>query len=168
MHEISILGPMTGPDSSGEAFFEPAEAALTLGTATYRNARVGTILAPTGSDIGFSGMFTIPQNYFGTPILVIHGVLGEAANILAFGFQQVSIAHSETFDVAYEAEDLANNATWTGLAAEEMYEETIIITPAAPYVAGDEVPWWFFRDDSVDTQTGEFHITNLLFRYNDA
>ena len=46
-----------------------------------------------------------------------------------------------------------------------MYEETIDITPAAAYVAGDEVFGFGYRDDSVDTQTGEFHLTGLFLRY---
>ena len=167
-HEISILGAMTAPDSSGDVFFEPLEVAMTLGTAAFGTLLGLTMLAPTGSDIGFYGKFNIPQNYVGTPVLVIRGALGEAANTLAFGFQQIGRDDSEAIDTALEAEDLANNATWTGYAAEDVYEETITITPAAAYVAGDEVFFFFFRDDSVDDQTGEFHLTDLAFRYSDV
>jgi len=159
---------MTSPDASGDVFMEPAESAMTLGTATLGTTLVFTMLAPTGSDIGIYGMFTIPQNYVDTPVLVIRGVIAQAASTLAFGFQQYSRAHSEILDAAYETQDLASNATWTGLVAEDVYEETITITPAAAYVAGDVVPFFFYRDDSVDTQTGEFHLIDLFFRYNDA
>ena len=137
--EIPILGAMTAPDSSGDIFFEAAESAMTLGTAAFGTLLVMTMLAPTGADIGVYGKFNIPQDYVGTPVLVIRGVIAEAANVLAFGFQQIGRADSEAFDTAFEAEDTASNSTWTGYAAEDVYEETITITPAAAYVAGDEV-----------------------------
>ena len=42
-HDIDIRTADFAPDSSGDAFFEPAETALTLGTAAYGNMLVGTI-----------------------------------------------------------------------------------------------------------------------------
>ncbi len=167
-HDIPILGAMTAPDSSGDIFFQPLESAMTLATATFGSLLGMTMLAPTGSDIGVYGKFNIPQNYVGTPVLVIRGALGEAANVLGFGFQQIGRADSEAIDTAFEAEDVASNSTWTGYAAEDIYEETITLTPAAAYVKGDEVFFFCYRDDSVDTQTGEFHLTGLFFRYSDA
>jgi len=135
-HEISILSAPSAPDGSGDIFFEPAETAMTLATAAFGTTLVMTMLAPTGANIGIYGSFTIPQNYSGTPVLVIRGAIAQAASVLGFGFQQVSRADSEAVDVAYEAEDVASNSTWTGYAAEDMYEETITITPTAAYVAG--------------------------------
>jgi hypothetical protein len=70
--------------------------------------------------------------------------------------------------VAYETEDLASNSTWTGYAAEEMYEETITLTPASAYTVGDTVLLSFYRDDSVDTTTFDFLLTELAFRYSDT
>lgn len=168
-HDIPILGAFTAPDSSGKVFFEPAEVAMTLATAVLGTLLVCTMQAPAGGgDVGLYGKFNIPQNYSGTPVLVIRGVLGEAANVLGFGLTQLGRAHSEAFDTAQEAEDLASNSDWTGLVAEDVYEETITITPAAAYAAGDEVYYYFFREDGADTQTGEFHLTGLFFRYADA
>ena len=168
-HEIDILGAMTAPDTSGSVFFEPAESAMTLGTAVFGTLLVCTMQAPAGGgDVGLYGKFNIPQNYSGTPVLVIRGLLGEAANTLGFGFQQLGRDDSETFDAALETEDIANNATWTGYVAEDMYEETITITPAAAFVAGDEVVFFFYREDTNDDQTGEFHLTGLFLQYADA
>ncbi len=168
-HEIPILGAFTEPDSSGSVFFEPAEVALTLGTAALGTLLVCTMQAPGGGgDVGLYGKFNIPQNYNGTPVLVIRGVIGEAANVLGFGITQLGRDDSEAFDTAQEAEDLANNADWTGYVAEDVYEETIALTPAAAYVAGDEVFFNFYREDGADTQTGEFHLTGLFLRYADA
>lgn len=165
-HEIPVDRMV--PDSSGDAYEEPAEVAMTLGTAVLDTLPVLTIEAPTGSDIGVYGTFTVPQNYAGTPVLVIRGYIAEAANTLAFGCQQLGRDHSESVDTALEAEDLASNATWTGLAAEELYEETITLTPGSAYAAGDVVNFFLFRDNSVDTQTGDFHIAGVYFQYSDT
>lgn len=167
-HEIPILGVFHAPDASGDVFFQTLEAALTLGTATLGNLGCYTMSAPTGADTGIYGNLVIPQNYAGTPVLVIRGYLGQAANTLAFGFQQKGLSASDSLDQAFEAEDTASNATWTGFAAEDLYEETITITPGSAYSVGDVVNWFFYRDDSVDTQTGEFHIASLAFRYSDT
>ncbi len=169
-HDIPILGAFTTPDSTGEVFFEPAEVALDLGTAVFDTLPVITMLAPTGSNIGIYGKFGIPQNYVGTPVLVVRGVIGENANVLGFGLQQLGRADSEAFDTVLEPEDVTglSNSTWTGYAAEDMFEISGAITPGAAYEAGDEVFYFFFRDDGVDDQTGAFHLTGLFFRYNDA
>ena len=167
-HDIPILGANTAPDASGEVFFEPLESAMTLGTAVFGTTLGLTMLAPTGTDIGVYGKFNIPQNYVGTPVLVIRGAIGQAASTLAFGIDFIAREDSEAIDTAYTDTDLANNATWTGYVAEDMYEETITLTPAAAFVVEDEVFFFLYRDDSVDTQTGEFHLTGLFFRYNDV
>ncbi len=164
--DLPILGAMTAPDASGSVYFQPAEVAMSLATATFGTLLVGTILAPSGADIGIYGKFTIPQNYGSTPVIVIRGAIAEAANVLGFGFQQIAIADSDTVNVAFEAEDVASNSTWTGYSALDMYEETITVTPTATYSAGKEVMFFLYRDDSVDTQTGAFHLTGLFFRYS--
>ena len=167
-HDMPILGPMTAPDSSGSVFFEPLEVAMTLGTATFGTLLGLTIQAPSGADVGVYGSFVVPQNYVGTPLCVIRGTLAEAANTLAFGLKSIQVAHAETVEIAFDTEDVAENSTWTGLAAEEMYEEIITMTPATAYVAGDVIFFYLFRDDDQGDQTGEFHLSELLFRYNDA
>jgi hypothetical protein len=82
--------------------------------------------------------------------------------------QQLSRDDSEAIDTAYEAEDLANNSTWTGYVDEDMYEETIALTPAAAYQAGDTVFLRFFRDDSVDDTTFDFLLLDLSFQYTES
>lgn len=168
-HEIPILGFSTLPDSSGNVFFQDIE--TLVATAAANLAMLGFAMPdPGAADEGLFGKLNIPQNYVGTPVLVIRGILnGTPANTLAFGLQQTGgIASSETVDVAFETEDLASNAVWTGFVDEDLYEETITITPGSDYVAGDEVFFKFFRDGSVDDATFEFVLTGLFLRYNDS
>lgn len=165
--QLPILGAALGLDTSGDIYPSTLNVEMAL-----TNAKLQTCIVmefPTGSDIGFELAFNIPQNYAGSPVLVIRGVLdGTPANVLAFGAQQLSRADSESVDTAYEAEDLASNSTWTGYADEDMYEETITLTPASAYVAGDTVLLKFYRDDSVDTTTFNFLLLDLLFQYSDT
>jgi hypothetical protein len=156
------------PDDSGDVFPERLEDALTLGTATFGTMECYTMLAPTGTDIGIYGRVLVPEGYVGTPRIRVKGILGEAANTLAFGVQQLGRDLSEAIDTAWETEDLANNSDWTGLAAEDMFEIDITLTPASAYVAGDEIFFFLYRDDDVDTQTGEFHLIDPVFKYADA
>ncbi len=124
---------------------------------------------PTGADVGIHGLFEIPQNYVGTPVIKATFVIdGTPANTFGIGFQQLTVADNATIDAAYEAEDTANNATWTGYADEEVYRISITITPTATYTAGNIVLWYFYRDDSVDTTTFNVLLTSLVFQYADA
>jgi hypothetical protein len=154
------------PDTSGDIY--PSKISIeSTGTAKDQNCLMMEF--PTGSDIGTSVLFTIPQNYAGSPVLVIKGILdGTPANDLAFGAQQIGLSDSDAASTAYETEDLAENGTWTGYADGDMYEEAITLTPASAYSAGDTVFLWFFRDNDQDTTTFNFLVTDLLFQYSDT
>jgi len=165
-YRMSIIGGFA-PDTSGDVF--PSFLDVELSMANAKHIPCYVMDYPTGSDIGGELVFSIPKNYAGSPVLVIRGILdGSPANILAFGAQQLSRADSESADTAYEAEDTASNSTWTGYADEDHYEETITLTPAAAYVVDDEVHLKLYRDESVDTTTFNFLLTDLLFEYSDT
>lgn len=155
------------PDTSGDIYTSKISIELSMTNAKDEDCLM--MEYPTGSDIGTNLVFTIPQNYAGTPVIMVKGIIdGTPANICAFGLQQLGRDDSEAVDTAYEAEDLANNSTWTGYADEDMYEETIVPTPASAYVAGDTVFLWFFRDNDQDTTTFNFLVTDILFQYSDT
>lgn len=163
--QIPILGNSLAFDNG--VYPSKLNAELTL--TNNKNQLCIVMPYPTGSDLGIELSFTVPQNYSGSPVLVIKGILdGTPANVLAFGCQQVSAADSETVDVAYEAEDLTNNSTWTGYANEDHFFTLITLTPSSAYVAGDMVYLKLYRDDSVDTTTFNFLLTDLLFQYAEA
>jgi len=124
---------------------------------------------PTGSDIGISGLFKLPANYVGTPIVLVELVLdGTPANVLAFGFQQIQIDEETTVDVAYETEDLVNKSSWTGYADEEKCVLSITVTPTLTYSPGKWIMWHLYRDDSVDTTTFNVLLMKVFFQYSDA
>ncbi len=165
-HDVNILTAMSSPDTTGDCFFQPAEVAMTL-TTDFGTLKVLTFNAPA-ADAGIYGILTIPQTFVDTPVIVIRGVIAEIDNDMGFGFQQVPIAVSETFDIALEGEDLGGITDWTGLVIEDVVEITITVIPDASFVAGDVVPFFLFRNADVDDQTAAFHLTGLFFRFNDA
>ena len=124
---------------------------------------------PTGADLGIEVSFIVPDNYASAPVLRLQGQIdGTPANTFGIGAQLLQRDISEAVDTAYEAEDVANNATWTGYADEDEYYLDITLTPSAAFVAGREVFLKIYRDDSVDSTTWNFLLTHLLFRYTEA
>lgn len=167
-YQMSLFGRFQ-PDTSGDIYPSFLDVELALGNLSPGHIDCMVMEYPTGSDIGGELVFTVPQNYAGSPVLVIKGVIdGTPANVLAFGCQQIAVADSETVDVAYEAEDTASNSTWTGYADEDEYDETITITPAAAWNPGEKVFLYFYRDDGTDTTTWNFLLLDLLIQYSDT
>jgi hypothetical protein len=165
-HRIPIMGANTVPDISGEVYMAPISSMDTH--TNVKNQLCMVMDYPQGAaDSGFYGSFKVPKNYVGTPKIVVMGTfVGAPANTFAVGCQLVGLADSESIDTAYEAEDLANEGTWTGYADEDMFE--ISITMTVTLAADDTVFYWFFRDDSADNQTQAFLLTSLEFEYADA
>ena len=122
--------------------------------------------ATIAADTGIRGGFTVPQNYASTPVLVIRGILDGAPStlVIAFGAQMKPLADDEAYDVALGTQDIAS-ASSVGQADEDVYIETITLTNAGPFVAGDVVPYFVYIDDSVHTYDGKFLLTGLFFRY---
>ena len=122
-----------------------------------------------GADLGLECAFIVPENYASSPVLRLMGIIdGTPANVFGVGAQLLERALSDSVDVAYEAEDLASNSTWTGYADEDEYSIDITLTPSAALTPGRKVYIRLYRDDSVDTQTINFLLTHLLFRYTQS
>jgi hypothetical protein len=167
--QMSVIGGLQ-PDTSGDIYPSFLSIELTLGNLSPGRVPCIVMDYPTGADIGGELAFTVPQNYAGSPVLVIRGVLdGTSTDTIAFGCQQIARDDNETADIAYDAEDLANtDLNISGHADEDVFEETITITPAAAWTTGDLVFLWFFRDNSVDDTTINFLLTDLLIQYSDT
>ena len=162
--QISIMG-MFSPDTG--VYLSKLTSQLSL--TNVKTQFCWVFPYPTGSDLGGELAFVVPQNYSSAPVIVIKGVIdGTPANTFGVGAQQLSRANSESIDTAYETQDLASNATWTGYINEDMYEISITLTPASAYVAGDTVFVKLYRDDSVDSTTWDFLVTDILFQYTES
>ena len=163
--EIPILGSSLLFDVG--VYVEAIDSAITL---TNPKLQTGIYMPfPTAGDLGLEVTFPVPQNYSADPVLVLRGILvGSPSGNMAWGAQQLSIGDSGAVDTAYETEDLGANSTWTGYATEDMYEETIVLTPASAYTPGDTIFLRLYRDDSADTTTFDFLLLDLSFRYTEV
>lgn len=132
------------------------------------------VLADGGSDEGVYIEFEIPQNYVGTPVLVVRGILDgapSAGDDLGFGFRKRAVANNESADGAFDAEQTAQDtdigSTGTNFSNEDIYEEEISLT-AGDYATGDKVFGYVYIDASGTTYAGNFLMTDVMFKYADA
>jgi hypothetical protein len=162
--QISVVGNFS-PDVGVYLSKLTAQMSLT----NVKNQFCWVFVFPTGADLGGELSFIVPQNYASAPVLILDGVIdGTPANTLGVGAQLLQVAASATIDAAYEAEDTASNATWTGYADEEGYQIAITLTPSSAFVAGNKVFIKVYRDNSVDDTTWDFLVTDILFQYTEA
>src|SRR5262245_23106896 len=108
--QLSILNHTLAPDTGVYISKLTSQMSLT----NVKNQLCVVLPFPTGADLGFEVLFTVPQNYGSSPVLVAKVVIdGTPANTFGIGAQLLQVADSATIDAAYEAEDTASNATWT-------------------------------------------------------
>jgi hypothetical protein len=164
--EISVLNHTLGFDDG--VFVSRLGSELTLTNAKEQLC----IVMPTpsgGGDLGFEVEFAIPLNYSSSPVLRLWGVIdGTPSGTFGVGAQLLERNISESVDAAYEAEDTASNATWTGYAAEEYYYIDITLTPGTAFTGGRRLLLRIYRDDNVDTDVFPFLLTDALFQYTES
>lgn len=124
------------------------------------------------SDIGYKDGFTVPQNYVGSPALVVTGILDGAPSsnhVLGFGWREKAIANNEGTTGAFAAEQTASTvigSAGTNHATNKLYQDTITLT--GTYAAGDFVAFHTYMDASVTTYTGNFLHVDTEFQFSDA
>lgn len=163
--DLPILGHQTELDDN--VFQDKVVNQLTLASAPGEELIFVLPAAATiAADTGIRGGFVVPQNFSSTPVLIIRGILDGAPStlVIAFGVQMKVLADDETYDAALGTQDIAS-ASSVSQADEDIYEETITLTNAGTFVAGDNVDFFFYIDDSVHTYTGQFLLTGIFFRY---
>lgn len=163
-HQISILGFGTKPDVSGDVFFEP-----------YSVKDTGAVIDPlvcifndSGTKIGLSGLFIVPQNYVGTAKLIAlwnaNATTGDAVLDLSY------LTRTDGEDMGAAATDTTDTVTTgTDGTAFGLNTSTMTLT-SGDFSAGDIVPFEFFRDgaNASDTLSAALILWSLIFEYADA
>ena len=72
-HRLPIINGMTVPDSTGECYLAPISTEMSLATGAMKN--LAFVLKDPTADTGFYGVFEVPQNYVGTPVIAVTGIL---------------------------------------------------------------------------------------------
>ncbi len=161
-HRISILGPMTIPDTSGEVFFEP-----------YDVADTGAVVIPlilafnnSGTKDGVRGSFQVPEFYVDTANLQIIWTANATSGTCAWDWSVLTRSGSEPMGAA-ATRTSETTVPMKGGTAFTREEATITLTDA-DYVAGDEVLFELFRDTITDTMAAKAVLFGAYFEYNDA
>ena len=132
------------------------------------------VLADGGADEGVYVSWVVPQNYVGTPVIVVRGILDGApgaSDTLGFGIKGLSRADNEPADTAFSAEDIASatiGSSGTNHSDKDPYEEEITLSNLTSLAAGEEVTAYVFLDASATSYTGNFLLRKVRFKYADA
>lgn len=164
LHQLPILGPTVLPQSGVwvDRVGNQIAAANEVGN------QLCVVLADGGSDEGFYGSFTIPQNYVGTGKIIAKGILdGTMSSVtLQFGVKGITREDNEAVDAAYSTEDTGNITA--DHADEDLFKVEIILSNFIGFAVGDTVFYYFYIDASGNSYAGNVLLTDLLFQYADA
>jgi hypothetical protein len=131
------------------------------------------VAADGGSNIGLYGSSKVPSNYSSAAVAVITVILDGApgaSDTLGFGFRKRAVAHGESADGAYDAEQAASvtiGSSGDAHSDEDEIEESITLTDG-DYAANDSLHWYAYIDTSATTYTGNVLITAVEFEYTAA
>jgi len=161
-HRISIFGVGSIPDTSGEVFSERYD--VTDTAAVWK----GLILAfkDSGTKDGISGSFPVPQNYVGSPKLVVVWTANATSGTVVFDWSVLPRSAGDDMGAGWDRETETDSTTKGGTAFTQEVNE--ITLTAGDYVAGDEVLFELFRDTITDTMAAKCLVFNAYFEYADA
>jgi len=165
-HRISLLGPGTKPDTSGNVFQEPASIKFTNDVW----AGLVFIFNDTATRIGLTGFCEIPVNYVGTAKLTIIWTTTATSGDVEWDFDYRAITGNDTesLDQTGNIESVNSNDTAPG-AANRRLEFQINLT-SANLAANDTLEFTLFRDgtDAGDTMAAAAILVDVLLEYADA
>lgn len=170
-HQISMLGPGTVPDNSGNCWQEPLTVLATNDVWGFLVWRFGlsNAAAPT-TRIGLRGQFTVPQNYVsGAVVIPVWAASLTSGDVVwDLDYRAVGGDDAESLDQAGTQESVSVTDT-AGSAAWERLTPSLNPTDGN-FAAGDTVEFELFRDgtDAADTMAGSAVLVDLLFQYADA
>jgi hypothetical protein len=168
---ISILGPATLPDTSGDCWQEPYDILATNDVWKGLIFRFGSsnAAAPT-TKFGLHGFFTVPQDYVGTAkiIPVWTSTLTSGDVVWDFDYRSVSGDNTTSMDQSGHEESVTATDTAPGAAHRRLVPE--ISLTSANLAAGETVEFIFSRDgvDAADTLAGSAILFDLLLQYSDV
>lgn len=165
-HRVSILGPNTMPDTSGNVFFEPSGIKRT--NDLYNELIV--VFKDSGTKISLRGAFVVPVNYVGTPVVrIVWAANNTVANSEAvWDFDYRAIAVAETVDPTTHQESVTVTTTCS-TTVWNRNDSTVSLT-AGNLAAGDYVEFLLSRDgaDASDDLAQDVQLLGAFFEYVDV
>lgn len=165
-HTLSILGPATLPDTSGDVYWEPYTVKATndvWGFGVW-------VFNDTGTRIGLRGSFKIPKGFVGSPLIIPYwSSTATSGNVVwDFDYRAVGGDDAESLDQAGTQEQVTvGDAAPT--AAHRLLIPSMALT-AANLAVDDLVEFELFRDgaNGSDTMAAAALLFGLYFQYADA
>lgn len=172
-HQISLLGPNTVPDTSGNCWWDLLSRLATNDVWPFLIANFGGTIsnntAPT-TRIGMYGQCTIPQNYVGTAVIIPIWTASLTSGDVVWDFDYRAISGNDTESIDQSGNQESVSVTDTApSAAWERLTPTVSLT-SSNLAAGDTLQFGIFRDgtDAADTMAGTAVLVDLILQYADA
>ena len=165
-HQIPITGFGLVPDSGDGAYIAP----LTAGMANDQFQTLAIFLPNSGNRDMIHGSFVVPENYVGTPALVVLWAPSSTnTGGVVFEFDYISRQAGESIDPSASWDQQATG-TDTPPGTIGQLAEHASFSLGSNFAAGDTVLFQFGRDsgDGSDSFAGIAMVVGLLFSYADA
>ena len=109
----------------------------------------------------------MPLDFVDTPVLVVTGVLDGTVGTTSVDFQisYLTLADNESIEQVWQASPTFNTGNTNGWTNEDLLEDSTALSE--DFTAGDTVFYYFVRDFGTDDFAGDFHVTSLIFQYED-
>lgn len=150
--------------SNSNVFWEP-----------YAVKDTGTVLNPlvliftnSGTKDGANNEFKVPQNYVGSPVLVVEWNVNATTGDAIFDLSYLNRSSGE--DMGAAAQSTTDTVTTTTNATAFNLNISRMTLTAADFAAGDISMVELFRDtaDAADTLAADLSVHRVLFEYADV
>jgi len=161
---IPILGFSTKPDSSGDVFPEPASV---KGTNDFFDQLVW-VFNDSGVKDSLYGIFQVPQNYVGTPKVVVEWTSTATSGNTVLDCDYRAVAIGESLDQATAQESITVTDAAPGTT--DLMQEALMTATAGNFAIGDMVQFILSRDgaSASDTLSAAITVVGVYFEYTDA
>jgi len=165
-HRIPILGWNTVPDNSGDVFLEPYSVKATNDVWEY----LVTIFEDTATRIGLRGAFDVPQNYVGSPVIIVVWTATATTGAVEWDFDYRCVGGNDIESLDQTGTQQSVNASDNAPSVVNERLEASLSLTAGNFAAGDTCQFELFRDgtDAGDTMSAAAIVHALLFEYADA
>jgi hypothetical protein len=165
-HRISILGPGTVPDDSGDVFFE----SYTVKATNDQWGHLVCVFNDSGTRIGLQGHFNVPKNYVGTASIIVVWTATATSGDVEWDFDYRAVGGNDTESLDQSGTQQSVNQNDTAPSAVNERMEAELSLTSANLAADDTVQFELFRDgtDAGDTMAASAIVVDVLFQYDDA
>jgi hypothetical protein len=150
--------------STADVFHEPAS--INFGANDRYPVEV-VVFKDTATRIGCGFKFRVPQNYVGTPKLLVEWATTATSGTADWEADYTAIADNESLDPSADQENVGATTAAPGTA--RLREVTELTLTGSNLAVGDLVLGTLFRDGSEsDTIAASLYVFGLYFSYADA